>query len=49
MNIDDIFDQMETRPLRTFALLWIVGTISLTGLTIAILIIVAILSGFGVI
>jgi hypothetical protein len=50
MNIDDIFDQTEKRPLRTFALLWIVGGIvSLIGLTIAILIIVAILSGFGVI
>lgn len=50
MNIDDLFDKMEENPIKFFLTFWVVGgLLSLVGLVIAILIIVAILNGFGVI
>jgi hypothetical protein len=50
VNIDDLFDKMERNPVGFVVGMWIVGGIvSLIGLTLAVLIIVAILNGFGVI
>lgn len=50
MNIDDIFDKAESHPIGFILGMWIIGgIISLIGLTVALLIIVGILSGFGVI
>lgn len=50
MNIDDLFDKMENDPIKFFLSFWVIGgLLSLVGLVIAILVIVAVLNGFGVI
>lgn len=46
----DRMDKMMDNPVKTVVSMWIIGAaISLIGLTLAVLIIMAILNGFGVI
>lgn len=50
MNIDDLFDKMEENPVKFFLTFWVVGgLLSLVGLVVAVLVIVAILNGLGVV
>ena len=49
MDMDSLFDQMEKNPIRTLLMFWLGGAlIGLVALVIAIVVIVLVLTGLGV-